>query len=391
MPKNKTHPLPFYFYFIPVCLLVLSGLIVSIYLSISHYRIYTDIGYSSFCAISKAINCDTVSQSSYSILWGLPVPIWGVIGYAFLLLLLSYAFNKTNGRKHGWALFFTILAGYSLFSLYLAAVSSFFIHSYCTMCILSYGINFALLFYSWIILRRFNSEGWIDGLIYDFDYMQTKVKTILPLLVIFLVSTFILYLSIDRYWDLNIQPAPTDIQKGVTKDGHPWIGAEEPELVITEYTDYLCFQCKKMHFLLRSLVANNKSKIRLVHLHFPIDKKYNSILKEDLHHGAGDMALLAIYAGLKEKFWEMNDFLYQIDHSKGSIRLDDISKKTKIDIRELSWALTSKDIRLRLKKDIAYGIMAGVVGTPSYVINGKTYQGNIPSDILKPYLKITGE
>ncbi|MBU4035957.1 MAG: hypothetical protein KKA35_05965, partial [Proteobacteria bacterium] len=42
---------------------------------------YTDIGYESFCAISKAINCDTVSQSPYSVFLGVPLAIWGVAGY----------------------------------------------------------------------------------------------------------------------------------------------------------------------------------------------------------------------------------------------------------------------------------------------------------------------
>jgi uncharacterized membrane protein len=76
---KHTDPLPFQFYFLPVCSLVIVGLAASCYLAISHYRVYTDIGYSSFCAISKAINCDTVSQSPYSIFMELPVPIWGVL------------------------------------------------------------------------------------------------------------------------------------------------------------------------------------------------------------------------------------------------------------------------------------------------------------------------
>ena len=60
-------PLAYAYYFWPVVGLVIAGLLDSIYLSVSHHRVYTDIGYKSFCAISRAINCDTVSQSRYSI------------------------------------------------------------------------------------------------------------------------------------------------------------------------------------------------------------------------------------------------------------------------------------------------------------------------------------
>ena len=69
----------------------MAGLVDSVYLSISHYRVYTDIGYKSFCAISRTINCDTVSQSPFSIFLDVPVPVWGIIGYTFFLLLVAFA------------------------------------------------------------------------------------------------------------------------------------------------------------------------------------------------------------------------------------------------------------------------------------------------------------
>jgi uncharacterized membrane protein len=79
--SNPVIPLPFPVYFWTVVVLTGLGLADAVYLSISHYRVYTDIGFASFCAISRAINCDTVSQSPYSILWGAPVPVWGIFGY----------------------------------------------------------------------------------------------------------------------------------------------------------------------------------------------------------------------------------------------------------------------------------------------------------------------
>ena len=86
-------------YFWVIAVIAAAGLTDSVYLSISHYRNYTDISYRSFCAISKAINCDTVSQSPYAIFLGVPVPVWGVIGYAFFLGLLFWAKRPDAGRK----------------------------------------------------------------------------------------------------------------------------------------------------------------------------------------------------------------------------------------------------------------------------------------------------
>jgi protein-disulfide isomerase/uncharacterized membrane protein len=370
------------FYFILGCMLVLAGFLNALYLCVSHYRVYTDIGYSSFCALSKSINCDTVSQSSYSILWGIPVPVWGCIGYLFLILLFSFLFHKKNINKRLWSLFFCVISLFSIYSLILALISTFYVHSYCLMCILSYAINFALLFYSYIVIKKFGDCGIWKGLFEDFSYFRSQ-SSLFPLFAkLFLVAVIGLWIFFPRYWAFELNKEIIKLPSGVTEEGSHWIGAQNPEITIIEYTDYLCFQCKKMHFYLRSLVAENSDKIRLVHRHFPLDKEFNFAIKEDLHSGAGKMAMVAIYAGLKERFWEMNDLLFQIDHSKGTIDLNELAQKTNLRPEELVWALDQKTIRLHLKRDIAMGVKAGVTGTPAYIINDRLYLGTIPSDQL---------
>jgi hypothetical protein len=52
-------PLSFSVYYYTILFLALVGLFSAVYLAHSHYRVYTDIAYKSFCAISKAMNCDT--------------------------------------------------------------------------------------------------------------------------------------------------------------------------------------------------------------------------------------------------------------------------------------------------------------------------------------------
>ena len=49
-------PLPYHYYAIPVFILLLLGLADTGYLIYSHYHNYTDISFSSFCSLTKAIN-----------------------------------------------------------------------------------------------------------------------------------------------------------------------------------------------------------------------------------------------------------------------------------------------------------------------------------------------
>jgi protein-disulfide isomerase/uncharacterized membrane protein len=381
-PKTKKI-LPFSVYFYPTVLLVVIGLAVSIYLSISHYRIYTDIGYKSFCAISRAINCDTVSQSPYSILINLPVPVWGVLGYAFLLLCLLAAGSKSAGKKRLWSIVFWICLGFSCYSVVLALISTYAIGSYCIMCLISYGVNLALLFYAWIIRRRFATGGLIEDTAKDFRYLRRAKPRMLAALVLFMATAGLIWFFYPVYWHYQAPAFANTIATGITAEGHPWIGATEPTLEITEFADYQCFQCKKMHSFLRQLVADNPDKIRIVHRNYPMDHRFNPIVKEPFHVGSGNMALLAIYAGSKGKFWLMNDLLYSLAAQQKSIRVEEIAAELGLDSGELARAVKSRKTLYRLQKDIFSGNKLGISGTPAYVIDGKVYLGQIPAEVLK--------
>ena len=174
-PKDKpVKRLPFPIYYWTVILLALAGLVNSIYLAVSHYRVYTDIGYRSFCAISKAINCDTVSQSPYSIIFNIPVPVWGVIGYTLFILFLIFSSGKSLKCGRAWSLLMLIAVIFCCFSVGLALILTTFINSYCMMCILSYGINFALLYLTALTRKRFDTGGFINGLRQDIDVLMQK-------------------------------------------------------------------------------------------------------------------------------------------------------------------------------------------------------------------------
>ncbi len=297
--KKEIKPLPFPVYFWTVVIFALAGLADSVYLSISHYRVYTDIGYKSFCAISRTINCDTVSQSPFSIFLGVPVPVWGIIGYAFFLLWMPFAWCRGTDKRRIWTILFLLSLGFSLYSVILAVITTFYIHSYCIMCILSYGINFFLLYYLWLMRKRFAVEGIFKALRQDVAILGTKKFRVGAIFLPFLIVVGLTTLLFPHYWDTILPEGSDSLLTGVTEDGHPWIGAESPELVITEYADYLCFQCKKMHYYLRELIAKNPDKIRLVHRHFPMDHEYNFIVKHPFHVGSGKMALLAVHAAAK--------------------------------------------------------------------------------------------
>jgi protein-disulfide isomerase/uncharacterized membrane protein len=387
MRKNKSiQPLPFAVYYYTVVFFTLVGLAVSLYLSYSHFRVYTDIGYKSFCAISKAINCDTVSESSYSIFWRLPVPVWGIVGYTFFLLFLLIAKNRDAQNKRVWNLLFLIAAAFTLYSIILAAISTFYIRSYCIMCIVLYAANLLLLFYTRMIRSRFKSGGLIEGLKKDIQFFQARRTFVLCMFTPFFVGIILLLLFFPAYWQFDPPLLTSKLNSGTTRDGHPWIGAENPKLVITEYTDYLCFQCRKMHFFLRQLIAENPDKIRLIHRNFPMDHSVNPIVKEPFHIGSGKMALMAIYAATQNKFWQMNDLLFEITGQSDAINVKKLAARLEMDPKTLMHSVNDRSARLLLQQDILSALKLQISGTPAYVIHENVYLGQIPAEIIKAAL-----
>lgn len=385
MHLEKNSPLSYVFYSVPAFIISFSGLVNSIYLAYSHYRNYTDISYISFCAISKAINCDTVSQSKYSIFFDVPVPIWGIIGYSLLTIFVWVACTKYANKRRGWSIVFLISALFSLFSLYLAFMSGYYIKSYCMMCIISYAINLTLLFYSWIIRRRFDNESILIAFKKDLVFLYS-LKSLRPFFILLAFTAVVVLLFLPKYWVLNPIPIETSgISSGITDDGHPWVGAITPSLTITEFSDYRCFQCKKAHFFMRRLISAYPDKLRLIHRHYPMDSKFNKVIvKTPFHEGAGSLALIAVYAAIKGNFWTVNDILFNLDMGNDDgINTGKISALTGLSKSEVLFALKDESVRQLLNNDILAGMKLEITSTPAFVIDGKVYTGGFPLESIK--------
>lgn len=363
------------------------GIIVSGYLSFSHYRVFTDITYQSLCAISKTVNCDTVSQSPWAILIGVPVPAWGVIGYGFFLCLFLLLSTKTPGTQASGLLLLLFLAsGFCAYSITLAAISAFLIKSYCLMCIALHVINFGLLLTSYYHTRKagFRNLGHRLGNELGMLVKTPSGRRVLMLFSMIVTAAVLFY---PPYWKFESTAAMETIPNGVTGDGHFYLGAAEPVLDIVEFTDYQCFQCKKMHFMLRRLMAAHPGKIRLVHRHFPMDHQVNPLLKEPFHTGSGAMAMLAIFAGTKGKFWQMNDVLFLLDPSETQWKIRKLLEKAGIVLDHPEKNIYSSEVQQTLRQDIMDGLKLGITATPSFLIRDNVYEGQIPAEILEQALQ----
>ena len=122
-------------------LLALLELCVAAYLEIERAR-----GRSVACPLGGG-GCETVQQSRYSHLAGIPLPVLGLVGAVAMLVT-----TLLPGARARTAALVIAFAG-ALFSLYLAGLQAFQIHAYCAWCLTSAVI--------WIALAVTTVVGWL--------------------------------------------------------------------------------------------------------------------------------------------------------------------------------------------------------------------------------------
>ncbi len=382
MKTQKPFPYPVYYW--QMAGYTVLGLLASLYLVYTHYKNHTDIAFSSFCAVTQAVNCDTVAQSPWSVVLGLPIAVWGVFFYAALLLLLFPLRRRTEKSIPGWSLLCLIALLASCGSIGLAALSMLKIHSWCMLCVGTYLVNFLLTFTTWIMHRRFAERPFFASLPAAgvFFARAGLVKIGLPVLLLALIGV---RLALPAYWEQEPEALNAEVATGLTAEGLPWIGAKEPRIVIEEYTDYMCFQCRKMHFYLRQLINRHPNTIRLVHRHYPLDHEYNPVLApQPFHEGAGILALVAIAGAEKGRFWQVNDALYQAAQSEEkSIKLAPFAAMMGISEQELLGIMSSEKAYMHLRHDVLAGLKHKLTGTPGFVVDGQVYEKTLPPELLR--------
>lgn len=127
--------------------LSLLGIVVALYSLYGYY--YGTIN--SFCNISTKFSCFAVYKSGYAAIFGVPIALFGVIGYGAIFTIAHYGLSKKIGRAKD--VIFGLALVSVLFSAYLAYVSGFVVKVWCPTCITSYVLTLGVFACS-VMLRR---------------------------------------------------------------------------------------------------------------------------------------------------------------------------------------------------------------------------------------------
>jgi protein-disulfide isomerase len=143
-------------------------------------------------------------------------------------------------------------------------------------------------------------------------------------------------------------------------------GSDDAPVTLVEYGDYECPYCGQAEVVIRELLDSFGDDLRYVWRHLPLN---------DVHEHAQMAAEAAEAAAAQGKFWEMHDKL--LDH-QGELHPDDLGRYAEeigLDLDRFWDDLHSRRYAQRVAEDVASADASGVVGTPTFFINGKRHQG----------------
>jgi protein-disulfide isomerase len=368
--------------YVVALLLGLTGLILSALLEQIHFKVHTDPGFHSFCSIDRTVNCDLVARSPYAVAFGVSVATWGMFGYALALAVALWGVvRKASPLAAGCGLYLAI--AFTATSAALGAISALVITAVCILCLGTYAVNLLLLVAMLFAARGVGAKAAFAAPVRALGQRPARTLGTLALVG---AAAVVLVVAHPSYWKaqpgkVRAQPTAPKLPTGIEPGGGHYIGAEHPAVTLTEFSDYECPFCRQAHTQLRALLERYPNTFRLVHRHYPLDMSCNSSLKAPMHENACFAAMIAECAGHQNKFWQANDYLFAEARMLHSRPTGEIAHDIGLDPVALEHCLKEEGPR-EVAIDVDEGNRLNIQGTPTFLIDGKTFTGAWPPWLL---------
>src|SRR5215471_10043156 len=177
-----------------------------------------------------------------------------------------------------------------------------------------------------------------------------------------LLAVFLLVSACQMDPDAKSRSAREEIERYAIPAG-PSVqrGPADAKVTIVEYSDFQCPFCARVQDTLARVLKEYDGQVRLVWKDNPLP----------MHQGAFSSAQAARAAGEQGRFWEMHDLLFANQGKLGREDLEAYAAQLKLDMAAFRGAMSGDRIARDVKADGAEAKQFGVVGTPTFFINGR--------------------
>jgi protein-disulfide isomerase len=340
-------------------------------------------GYTSFCNLGDAINCDAVLTSKWGNFLGLPVPLWAIAVFALgALLALPGAAGATTVGFADLGLI-GLASGSLGFALVLAVISSMVLRTACLLCISLYVVIIAWFVAVAPLARRFQGSDrapWLQRRAAAYAAVAAGLLLSVAAGTVEAVrgpgsaDTVAEVQAADpKFYDLYTNLPVLDASDVLGRAAHVK-GNPDAAVTIVEFSDFECPACGHAFSDLRALVRT-RSDVRLVFRHFPLDSSCNHRMQQQLHPDACRAAAAAECAGRLGRFWEYHDKLFENQKALDRDSLFRYARELNLDIAAFRACLDDPATMDGIAADVEAGARLGIESTPTIFINGRRVQG----------------
>jgi protein-disulfide isomerase len=150
-------------------------------------------------------------------------------------------------------------------------------------------------------------------------------------------------------------------------------GSADAPVTLLEYGDYECPYCGAAYPIVKEVQTRMGNRLRFVFRNFPITTS---------HPHAERAAEAAEAAAAQGRFWEMHDYLYEHQQHPEDRDLRAYAEELGLDFERFARELAEHSHAARVRDDFMSGVRSGVIGTPTFYINGERHNDSYELETL---------
>ena len=145
---------------------------------------------------------------------------------------------------------------------------------------------------------------------------------------------------------------------------NPSRGPEEAPVSIIEFSDFQCPFCAGIQKTLDRVLEAFPDKVRLIYKQYPLN----------IHSHARRAAAASLAAHNQGRFWELHDKMFENFSAINDANIRNWAKEIGLDMDSFDQNMNTGQQETLIRKDIADGAAAKVLGTPTLFVNGRKVQ-----------------
>ncbi len=158
--------------------------------------------------------------------------------------------------------------------------------------------------------------------------------------------------------------------------GAPVMGPTTAKVTIVEFSDFQCPFCARAVGQVNEVLKRFPNDVRVVFKQYPLDS----------HSQAALAAEAALAAHAQGKFWPLHDKMYAEYRNISRDHILSWAKEIGLDVERLRSELDNHKYAAKVKAEAHEGEDAGVVGTPTFFINGKKLNAVFDLETVAPLI-----